>query len=144
MSSSASDGAGAIILDTAYFNSVVVDVVNFPLGRSFMNSALVTTGPSFYTIGSQKVFRLSAYDNGLAWDLTGGSAYLLFTAPSGATFNVTATISGRGAVVPGWSVPNIPGTWVRSWLAVDAAGLTQFSEPISFEVITSPGTPFLP
>ncbi len=105
------------------------------------NSSLVTTGPTRYFVGSSIQFQLDAELNQLPWDLTGGSGSLKMTAPDASTVTISATIQGRGAVAA-WTVSNIPGVWVRAWDVTDSTGVRQVSEPITFEVVVSPGTPF--
>ena len=106
-----------------------------------MNSALVTTGPPIFMVGSTKIMQLSAFMGGLWWDLTGGSAVLLMTGPDGTAYAYDATIQNGGAVRP-WTVPNSAGTWVRAWKATDATGIIQYTQPLVFRVIVSPGTPY--
>lgn len=107
-----------------------------------MNSALNTTGILPLTVGSVYTFEHQGILNGLGWDLTGGSASLLMTAPDGSAYTYAASISGGNAFYT-WTALNIPGTWVLAWSVTDADNRHQVSRPIVFEVMVSPGTPFL-
>ena len=102
-----------------------------------MNNALVTTGIEPLTIGSTEVYVAKPYKGGVPWDLTGGTALLLFTDPNGVTSTLTATIASGVASV-GWTVVAPIGTWLRAWKLTDAAGIVQVSQPIVFRVISSP------
>ena len=106
-----------------------------------MNSALVTTGPPRLFVGSSILFQVQPFLDGLVWDLTGGGARLLMTDPNGMAYNLIASIVGGGARVA-WTVLDVPGTWVRAWKLTDATGIIEYTEPIVFDVVESPGTPF--
>lgn len=109
-----------------------------------MNSSLVTTGPEQLTVGSTKLFQLSAFKApGVLWDLTGGSAQVLLCDPNQQTYTLNATIQDKGAV-RSWTVLDVEGTWVRAWKATDAQGNVEYSLPLTFEVIRSPGIPVSP
>ena len=140
MSSSSSAAANRlVILDAAWFTRTVVDMIHFP-GGTLVNSSLVTTGPSRFTVGSSALFQLSGFLDKLPWDLTGGSARLLLADPNGQSYDYAATVQNRGAVYD-WTVLNVAGTWVRSWKATGADGTVEYSIPITFSVVASPGTP---
>jgi hypothetical protein len=102
-----------------------------------MNSTLVTTGLVPLTIGSLETFVLQAFNNGLPWDLTGGSATVLMADPQGGSHSYTAAISGSTARIS-WTVLPIPGDWRRCWDVTDGSGTRQVSRPIPFTVISSP------
>jgi len=106
-----------------------------------MNSSLVTTGPEEFTVGSTELMQSKAFKGGLLWNLVGGSARLLMTDPDGTDYDLAATPQNGGASV-GWTVPNVPGTWVRAWKLIDSTGVIQISVPITFRVVLSPGDPF--
>ena len=106
-----------------------------------MNTQLVTTGLKPLVINSNDTFVLQPFNNGVIWDLTGGSATLRMTDPNGITYAYPATIvgppGGAGAQYP-WTVIAPPGDWRRCWDVVSANGIRQVTLPIAFEVVASP------
>lgn len=105
-----------------------------------MNSALVTTGNLPIAVGSQQTFQVNPSLNGDPWDLSGGSARLLMTDPTGQAYDLAATVIGVGATC-NFTIPNVPGTWVRAWKLTDSTGLVEYTLPITFSVVVSPGSP---
>lgn len=128
----------AILLDSAYFTRKVIDRVDFAYGGP-VNTSLVCTGPQVLTVGSMELFQLDAWLDGRPWALA--SAQLLLTDPNGASTVVNATVSGH-SVTAAWTAAAPVGTWVRSWKATDSGSVVQYSIPVTFRVINSPGTPF--
>lgn len=111
-----------------------------------MNSALISTGPDLFTVGTRVTFQPSPWNNGLLWQLQ--SASLLLTDPLGGTYTVAATGSGVNWAAT-WTVigvngsgADVTGTWVRAWSVVGTDGVPAVSVPETFRVINSPGTPF--
>ena len=101
------------------------------------NVTWTTTGLSPLCIGSTEKFQVSAFLDGVFWDLTGGSAILILSDPNGNKTSYTATIFGGGAFYV-WTMAGTPGTWLRAWSLQDAQGVVQVSRPIAFSVISSP------
>jgi hypothetical protein len=138
-SSSSSSSAlfrGVTIVDMMHFQSCLVDVVNFPSGR-LMNLGVVTTGLVPLSVGSVELFQLQPYLNGLPWSMQGATVNLLFRDPSGNQTSSSAVITAGSATVS-WTVPSTPGSWFRSWQITDANGVHQLSQPITFNIGTSP------
>ncbi len=102
-----------------------------------MQTALITTGLIPLTVGSTQLFEAAPFLDGLPWDLSGGSASLILADPTGALTTIPATIIGFGCTAA-WTVAAPIGTWVRAWRLTSADGITQYSEPITFGVISSP------
>lgn len=104
-----------------------------------MNNGVVTTGIEPLIIGADHRFQLSAFKDGQPWNLTGGSAWIRLTDPTGVQTEYAASVSGFGATFP-WTVPLLTpnlqsavGDWLRAW-RVDAGGIEQISQPIPFSV----------
>ena len=106
-----------------------------------MNSARVTTGVKPLTIGSTELFQLTPYLNGILWQLSSATLYLVD--PTGTTITIAGSVSGYTNTAP-WTVIGPEGTWVRAWKCVDAQGIVQYTLPFTMPVIASPGLPFLP
>ncbi len=106
-----------------------------------MNSAIVTTGPEEFTIGSTEVFQAKPIKSGLPWNLAGGSGNLLLTDPNGQSYVLPVTVDGFTAR-RAYTIATPAGTWVRAWDLTDATGVRQISRPLTFSVIVSPGDPF--
>lgn len=102
-----------------------------------MNVSLTTTGLVPLVVGSVELMQLQAFNNGIPWDLTGGSVTLNMKAPGGATYSYTATITGMGAQYS-WTVLATTGNWTRSWSVTDAQGRHQVSRAIVFDVENAP------
>lgn len=140
MSSSSSSAQpffiATIEVDAIDFEIVSVDTIDFE-GINFMDAAKVTTGLKPKVLGSAYTFQLQPRKNGLPWDLTGGSAVLYLADPSGTVTTIPAAIVGRGAMAA-WVATGSEGMWTRAWKAVDAAGIVQYSPPISFRLILGP------
>ena len=98
-----------------------------------MNEGIVTTGLKPLVVGSMKTFQLNATLDGIFWDLTGGSASVTLKDPGGNETVIPATII-NGVAQATWKVAKPTGTWFRSWLATDATGLPQYTNPIAFDV----------
>jgi hypothetical protein len=103
-----------------------------------MQVGLVTTGLAPLCIGSVETFVHLGYLNGLAWNLTGGSASLLMTDSQGNQYTYPSTIGADGVARVVWTVAAPAGQWVRAWKATDSTGLTQVSKSITFVVASSP------
>jgi hypothetical protein len=97
----------------------------------------ITTSPVPLTVGSDELFQLVAFKDGVPWDLTGGAVTLKLQDPTGAVTSVSGTVSASGATAP-WTVTAPAGTWLRAWHVLDAAGVHQVSRPIAFIVTDTP------
>ena len=104
-----------------------------------MQTGQVTTGLRPLTINSTELFECSPWLNGQPWSLSGGSAILKLADPSGNLTTIPGTLlaGGYGATAP-WTVIGPIGQWARAWVLTDGLGIIQVSEPISFEVVSSP------
>lgn len=102
------------------------------------NNAVATTGPQAYVQGSNLLFQAQPWNNGLPWDLTGGSGTLWLTDPTGTVTSLPVTISGF-TISAAWTVVAPSGTWLRCWDLTDAGGVRQLSEPLVFEVTSKSG-----
>lgn len=104
-----------------------------------MNTRLVTTGIVPLTIGSGDEFLLKPTLDDLPWSLAGGTATLILADPNGVLYNFTAQIDPTGfSANYVWPVSGPVGSWARAWKCVDVNNVTQVSQPIPFNVISSP------
>jgi hypothetical protein len=91
------------------------------------------------TIGSIDTFELSASLDGVPWNLAGGTVSVLLSDPNGNPTNFSASISADGYKATAlWNVFGPAGSWLRAWKVIDVNGVTQYSQPIPFSVISSP------
>ena len=107
------------------------------------NTSLTTTGLKPQTIGSVRTFLWSANLNGLAWDISGGSATLILQDPNGNQTIIAGTIdSGGYSARAHWVVTAPAGNWTLSWKVQDAAmalaGTYENSVAVTFEVQATP------
>lgn len=102
-----------------------------------MQTGYVTTGIRPLAIGSVETFRLRPRLGGLPWNLAGGTVTLKVADPIGNVQSYTASILGYAADVT-LAISGLAGLWLRAWFIVDANGITQVSDPIGYEVISSP------
>ena len=103
----------------------------------------LTTGLKPQTIGSVRTFEWSGLRNGLPWDITGGTAQVILSDPNGNQTTLTATVGASGfSARANWVVVAPAGTWTRAWRIQDSGmvgdGTYDYSEPITFEVLSSP------
>lgn len=89
------------------------------------------------TVGSTELFQLIATLDGNVWNITGGTVTLILADPNGNETSITASSVYDGGAQAPWMVLNTPGVWKRAWKVV-AGGITQYSEPITFTVVSSP------
>lgn len=101
-----------------------------------MNLAATSTQQTPLTIGSVETFQTRAELGYVPWDLTGGSATLKLTDPTGAGTTISATITAGNAVA-NWTVIGPAGQWTRAWVLQDAVGVHQVSLPIAFQVVAA-------
>jgi hypothetical protein len=102
-----------------------------------VNEGIVTTGLEPLTIGSSRTFELLILRDGVFWNLTGGSGHLLMTAPDGSSLSLPVVIQNSVAVV-NWTVVGPVGAWKRAWDVTDATGVREVTQPVAFDVISSP------
>jgi hypothetical protein len=85
-------------------------------------------------VGATEVFgAIGILKDGVPWLLTGGSATLTLTSPSGSITTLNATISSNSVTV-GWTVPNAPGRWFREWTFSDSVSFVQLTGMCQFTV----------
>ncbi len=102
------------------------------------NVGVVTTGLVPLAIGSVETFQLQPLINRLPWDLQGGSASVILSPPTGGNITINATIAVDGSIRAQWTVIAPEGNWLLAWDCTDALGRHQVSNPIPFDVISSP------
>lgn len=111
-----------------------------------MNSSASTNQTRPATAGSNEVFLTGLAPDGSNNLLMNGQPWVLVSAsvilvdPNGNLTNIPATGTNGGLTWSApWTVAAAPaGTWARAWTCTDAAGVTQFSQPLYFKVIASP------
>lgn len=102
-----------------------------------MNNTFLTAANAF-TVGSTEIFESTFLKDGILWDMTGATVRLKFADPNGAISIFAAFNTYLGGAQVSWTVPNIPGRWIRAWDITDSAGIRQVSKPMPFDVISSP------
>jgi hypothetical protein len=90
------------------------------------------------TVGSNEIFQLAAFKNGLLWDLTGATILLKMVRPDEVEFSLSPASVYDGGAKVNWTVLDVPGTWIRAWDVTDSGGVRQVSNPITFTVVSSP------
>jgi hypothetical protein len=102
-----------------------------------MSTYQVGTDLTPFTISSTTRFVFEVKDNGLWWDLTGGSALAILIDPTGAKTTIVCAIV-RGVPSANWTVVGPVGDWQIQLKATDAANRTQTSVAQVFGTVSSP------
>ena len=90
------------------------------------------------TLGSTYTFKLSVTKDGVIWNLVGATVNLILANPSGIKTTIPAGGPYNGGASANWTAAGLTGEWLRAWDVTDAGGVRVISDPIGFNVISSP------